>query len=53
MWLDMVLRLQLGNSGEAERLRDEADELTAIFVASRRTASRSRADDARKFTNQK
>ena len=35
MWLDMVLRLQLANSGEAERLRDEADELTAIFVAFR------------------
>jgi hypothetical protein len=42
MWLDMVLRLQLANSGKAERLRDEADELTAIFVASRRTTSRSR-----------
>src|SRR5262245_35629890 len=52
MWLDMVLRLQLANSGEAERLRDEADELTAIFVASRRTASRSRAGANQKSTNQ-
>jgi four helix bundle protein len=51
MWLDMVLRLQLANSGEAERLRDEADELTAIFVASRRTASRSWAGAHRESTN--
>ena len=53
MWLDMVLRLQLANSGEAERLRDEADELTAIFVASRRTASRSRTTGDPALTNQK
>ena len=53
MWLDMVLRLQLANSGEAERLRDEADELTAIFVASRRTALRSSTRDNRTISNQK
>ena len=53
MWLDMVLRLHLAGSAEAERLRQEADELTAIFVASRRTASRSRADGVQRFTNQK
>jgi four helix bundle protein len=52
MWLDMVLRLELAATGEAERLRQEADELTAIFVASRRTASRSRADANRQSTNQ-
>ena len=52
MWLDMVLRLHLAGSGEVERLRQEADELTAIFVASRRTASRSRAGANRRSTNQ-
>jgi four helix bundle protein len=51
MWLDMVLRLHLAGSGEVERLRQEADELTAIFVASRRTESRSRAGANRKSTN--
>jgi four helix bundle protein len=51
MWLDMVLRLHLAGSGEVERLRQEADELTAIFVASRRTASRSRAGANRKSIN--
>lgn len=40
MWLDMIIRLKLVTNGEAERLRQEADELTAIYVASRRTATR-------------
>jgi four helix bundle protein len=53
MWLDMVLRLQVAGSAEVERLRQEAYELTAIFVASRRTASRSRPGGNRTFTNQK
>lgn len=42
MWLGMLIRLQLASGTEVERLQHEADELTAIFVASRRTASRSR-----------
>lgn len=42
MWLEMVMKLQLIGGREIERVRQEADELTAIFVASRRTASRSR-----------
>jgi four helix bundle protein len=37
-WLAMVLKTKLSASSEAERLRREADELTAIFVASVRTA---------------
>jgi len=42
MWLAMLIRLQFMTGAEIERLCREADELTAIFVASRRTASRSR-----------
>lgn len=42
MWLAMLIRLQLAPAPELERLHREADELTAIFVASRRTASGSR-----------
>jgi hypothetical protein len=42
MWLAMVICLHLVTGAEVERLHREADELTAIFVASRRTASRSR-----------
>jgi four helix bundle protein len=42
MWLGMLVQLDLLGSQNAERLLHEADQLTAIFVASRRTASRSR-----------
>jgi hypothetical protein len=48
MWLAMVIRLELVPGAEVDRLRHEADELTAIFVASRRTASRT-GDDNRKL----
>ena len=42
MWLGMLIRLHLASGTEVERLHGEANELTAIFVASKRTASRSR-----------
>jgi hypothetical protein len=42
MWLAMLMRVQLASGSEVERLHQEANELTAIFVASRRTATRSR-----------
>jgi hypothetical protein len=38
MWLEMIQKLQLVTHADAERLQGEANELTAIFVASRRTA---------------
>ena len=40
MWLGMIIRLKLRDDTEVNRLYKEADELTAIFAASRRTASR-------------
>ena len=42
MWLGMPKRLRLASNHELERLEREADELTAIFVASRLTASAKR-----------
>jgi four helix bundle protein len=42
MWLGMLIRLQLASGPEVDRLLSEADQLVAIFVASRRTASRVR-----------
>jgi four helix bundle protein len=42
LWLGMLLKLQLAAGPEVERLLSEADQLVAIFVASRRTASRAR-----------
>jgi four helix bundle protein len=50
MWLGLLLRLRLLAGTDVERLREEANELTAIFVASRRTASgmrRTGADGSR------
>jgi len=38
----MISTLQLSSASEVDRLQNEADELTAIFVASRRTAMRRR-----------
>lgn len=42
MWLGMILRLELLAGDEVSRLYKEADELTAIFTASKRTASRTK-----------
>jgi four helix bundle protein len=42
MWLGMIISLNLSSHADLDRLHREADELTAIFVASRRTASRRR-----------
>ena len=38
MWLGMVAQLKLSSHPDLERLRNEANELVAIFVAGRRTA---------------
>ena len=38
MWLQMIGKLRLTAAPEVQRLEAEANELTAIFVASRRTA---------------
>jgi four helix bundle protein len=40
MWLGMLIELGLSAHDDLRRLQQEADELTAIFVASRRTAAR-------------
>ena len=37
-WLALLLKLELGPADKVEALRGEADELTAIFTASFRTA---------------
>ena len=37
-WLALLLELELGPADKIEALRGEADELTAIFTASHRTA---------------
>jgi four helix bundle protein len=42
MWLEMIMSLNVSAHADLDRLHREADELTAIFVASRRTASRGR-----------
>ena len=42
MWLGMIIELGLSVHTELRALHQEADELTAIFVASRRTAARRR-----------
>jgi four helix bundle protein len=42
MWLGMIITLNLSPHSELDRLYREADERTAIFVASRRTAARRR-----------
>ena len=42
MWLGMIISLDLSTHADVQRLHHEADEFTAIFVASRRTAARHR-----------
>ena len=39
-WLDTLFRAAIGDADEARALSQEADELTAIFVASQKTARR-------------
>jgi len=39
MWLGMIIGLGLSTHPDVQPLHQEADELTAIFVASRRTAA--------------
>jgi len=45
MWLKMIIDLDLSAAADLHQLHREADELTAIFVASRRTAARRRPAD--------
>jgi four helix bundle protein len=46
-WLEALVAARLGDSAEATALIREADELTAIFVASEKTAKRNLSDQAK------
>ena len=51
-WLEMLLETKLADSQEAKTLLKEANQLTAIFTASGKTASSNRFNPQSKIHNQ-